>query len=445
LGSTQIEARMSSSRRSQSVPVFSANLNANNLSAEAGKNHISTRQIQMEAKALYRKDADQFLLQWNPILKFALFEANADIEGIDRHITIPQIAFKYSNRDFDILRSRIVLGNSDFELTGNIHHIGKWLMKQENLTGELNFTSDRTDVNELLALFSADSGSEETETQTKTQTQTTDTADPFLVPTDVDLTLTTHIGEAVVFNQTAKNLKGKLYIKDGTLVLEEMGFACDAAKLQLTAMYRTPRRDHIYVGLDYHMLDVKIDQLINMIPQIDTMIPMLSAFKGEAEFHLAAETYLRANYDIKTSTLRGACSLYGKDLVVMDSETFDKISKILLFKKKTENKVDSISAEITLYKDEVDVYPFCVSMDNYMVALGGKHKLDMSYNYHINLLSPFYIGVDVTGADGNLNIKPAKCIYAKDFKPIIHHNVDTQNAELRQLIRDSLRKNVKIQ
>jgi len=83
-------------------------------------------------------------------------------------------------------------------------------------------------------------------------------------------------------------------------------------------------------------------------------------------------------------------------------------------------------------------------MDNYMAAVGGRHNLDMSFNYHVNLLSPLYIGVDVLGTLDDLKIKPAKCVYAQDFRPLFHNKVDTQSAELRQLIRDSMRKNVKI-
>ena len=99
-----------------------------------------------------------------------------------------------------------------------------------------------------------------------------------------------------VFNQNAKDLKGGLYIKDGTLILDEMGFVCRAAKLQLTAMYRSPRRNHLYLGFDYHMIDVDIDELLTMIPNLEQMVPMLSSFKGAARFHLAAETYLNSAY-----------------------------------------------------------------------------------------------------------------------------------------------------
>ena len=115
-----------------------------------------------------------------------------------------------------------------------------------------------------------------------------------------------------------------------------------------------------------------------------------------------------------------------------------------MFSKKTNNVVDSISAEITLYKKEIDVYPFCVSMDNYMIALGGRHNLDMSFNYDINVLSPIHLGVNVSGTLEDLKIKLAKCKYAKDFKPTFNRKVDTQSAELRSIIRESMRKNVKM-
>ena len=260
----------------------------------------------------------------------------------------------------------------------------------------------------------------------------------------MDLTLNTQIKQANFLNQTARNLGGKIYVKEGMLVLEEVGFICNAAKLQLTAMYRTPRRNHIYVGFDYHMIDINIQELIGMIPQIDSMMPMLSSFKGQAEFHLAAETYTNAQYEIKPSTIRGAASIFGKDLVVLDNETFSKMSKLLMFSKKTENKVDSISAEMTIYKKEIDVYPFCVSLDNYMVALGGRHNLDMTFNYDVNVLSPIYLGVNVSGNLDDLKIKLAPCRFAKDFKPLFHRKVDTQSAELRSIIRESMRKNVKL-
>lgn len=134
-----------------------------------------------------------------------------------------------------------------------------------------------------------------------------------------------------------------------------MGLTSDAARLQLTALYKSPRKNHLFLGLDFHLLDIQIDKLIQMIPEVDTVLPMLKSFAGNAEFHFAIETYLKSNYDLKYSTLRGAAAINGKDLVVLDEETYGKISKLLQFKKGTTNKIDSLSAEATIFKNEVDV------------------------------------------------------------------------------------------
>ena len=432
------------------APRLKATLQSNQVAAQMPNvANLNTQHISIEAAARYNpKGGDNLLLKWNPRLSVSMQHAKVDLADWEQNIVIPEIDFAYTNRECKIEQSKLIIGNSDFALTGELHNIGRWMRNKGVLEGELNFVSEQTDADQLLALLSAEEGTEEeadTENkQAETSNEKTD-SEPFLVPKNVDLTLNTEIKKAIAFGQTATNLGGRIYVKDGTLVLEEMGFICNAAKLQLTAMYRTPRRNHIYVGFDYHMLDVNIQELVNMIPQIDSMMPMLRSFKGEAEFHLAAETYTNAQYQIKPSTIRGAASIFGKDLVVLDNETFSTISKLLMFSKKTENKVDSISAEMTIYKKEIDVYPFCVSIDNYMVALGGRHNLDMTFNYDVNVLSPIYLGVNVSGNLDDLNIKLAPCRFAKDFKPLFHRKVDTQSAEIRSMIRESMRKNVKIQ
>ena len=457
LKASELEAFVSGGQK------ISAKLKTQALTASMGEElKAKTGSLALEAASRYNKDGENALLKWNPRLKINLKDGFLNLPSrLPEALIIPSIEFKYSNREMAIDNSRIVLGNSDLELKGNVRNIGKWFRHEDILQGELEVVSNHCDANQLLAWFSADKGVEEETTETSSNQDEvsnkgeasnqaagsnpqTGEADPFLVPTDVDLTLSTHMREVDIFTQHAKDLKGGIYVKNGKLILDEVGFVCRAAKLQLTAIYSTPRRNHLYLGFDYHMIDVDIDELLSMIPDLEEMVPMLASFKGAAQFHLAVETYLNENYKPKMSTLRGASSLTGKDLVVLDSETFSTISKLLMFKKKTENKIDSLNAEITIYKNEIDVYPLCVQMDNYMVALGGRHRTDMTFNYDINVLSPIYLGVHVGGTMDNLQIKLAKCKYAQDFRPHWYQKADTQSLELRQLIKKSMEKNVRI-
>ena len=442
---------------------MSAKIQTDALQAEMGEELMAkTEALRIEAAARYKAGEENILLQWNPRLTIHLKNGEVRMpERLPEPIYIPSIEFAYSNKAMNIANSRIELGNSDLNIKGNVRHIGGWFRHKKILEGELDIVSDHCDANQLMAWFSADeetsqeSGAESQESKAESQEELTSTPEqntpdstkemePFMVPLDVDLALNTNLKEVEIFNQVAKDLKGGIFMQEGNLILDEVGFVCRAAKLQLTAMYRSPRRNHLYLGMDYHMVDVDIDELLTMIPNLEEMVPMLSSFKGAAEFHLAAETYLNSQYQPKMSTLRGAASLTGKDLVVLDGETFDKISKLLLFSKKTENKIDSINAELTIYKNQIDVYPLCVQMDNYMVALGGRHNTNMTFDYDINVLSPIYLGVKVSGSMDDLQIKLAKCKFAQDFKPHWYQKVDNQSRELRERIKQSMEKNVRI-
>ena len=442
---------------------MSAKIQTDALQAEMGEELMAkTEALRIEAAARYNSKEENLLLQWNPRLTIHLKNGEVRMpERLPEPVYIPSIEFAYSNREMNIANSRIELGNSDLNIKGNVRHIGQWFRHKKILEGELDIVSDHCDANQLMAWFSADeetsqeSGAESQESGAESQEELTSTPEqntpdstkemePFMVPLDVDLALNTNLKEVEIFNQVAKDLKGGIFMQEGNLILDEVGFVCRAAKLQLTAMYRSPRRNHLYLGMDYHMIDVDIDELLTMIPNLEQMVPMLSSFKGAAEFHLAAETYLNSQYQPKMSTLRGAASLTGKDLVVLDGETFDKISKLLLFNKKTENKIDSINAELTIYKNQIDVYPLCVQMDNYMVALGGRHNTNMTFDYDINVLSPIYLGVKVSGSMDDLQIKLAKCKFAQDFKPHWYQKVDNQSRELRERIKQSMEKNVRI-
>ena len=442
---------------------MSAKIQTDALQAEMGEElMVKTEALRIEAAARYKAGEENILLQWNPRLTIHLKNGEVRMpERLPEPIYIPSIEFAYSNKAMNIANSRIELGNSDLNIKGNVRHIGGWFRHKKILEGELDIVSDHCDANQLMAWFSADeetsqeSEAESQESKAESQEELTSTLEqntpdstkemePFMVPLDVDLALNTNLKEVEIFNQVAKDLKGGIFMQEGNLILDEVGFVCRAAKLQLTAMYRSPRRNHLYLGMDYHMVDVDIDELLTMIPNLEEMVPMLSSFKGAAEFHLAAETYLNSQYQPKMSTLRGAASLTGKDLVVLDGETFDKISKLLLFSKKTENKIDSINAELTIYKNQIDVYPLCVQMDNYMVALGGRHNTNMTFDYDINVLSPIYLGVKVSGSMDDLQIKLAKCKFAQDFKPHWYQKVDNQSRELRERIKQSMEKNVRI-
>jgi hypothetical protein len=303
--------------------------------------------------------------------------------------------------------------------------------------------SSKTDLVQLMQLTS---GLGDTKADSVKPAKSDDTSSgPYMVPKGMDLQLNVDITSADYGPDLAHDIKGKLRVKDGLMVFDDFSFVTPAAKMQLTAMYRTPRRNHLFLGIEFHMLDVEVGELLKIIPDVDSIVPMLRSFSGKGEYHMAAETYLDSLYNPKKSTIRGAASIKGQNLVLMDGETFSEIAKTLRFSKKTFNKVDSLSAEFTVFKQEIDVYPFLIVMDKYKGVVAGRHNLDMSFDYHISVVDspiPFKFGIDISGTMDNLKYRPAKCRYAEFYRPVARGEVKNKQLELRRLIREALTQKV---
>lgn len=434
--------------------------NSGRLELFMGNESIVMENVHLDTEIINDQSQEDFFLQWLITGFLDIEDSRITTTYLTHPIEIPAIKMDFEPEHFDILDSRVILDKSDFQLSGQLNNMLSYFRGDTILQGAFSFVSNNTDILQLMSLTSGIGLNEvnDDELGTPAPDDTTEPDEnhfypnedslekgssrgPYMVPIGIDILLSTNIKQATFAQDTASNIRGNVRISDGILLLDELSFVTPAARMQLTAMYRTPRKNHLYLGMDYHMLDIEIERLLQMIPEIDTIMPMLRSFKGSGAFHLAIESYLDSTYTLKMSTLRGAASITGQDLVLMDGETFSEIARTLRFSKRAENRVDSLSAEFTIFRNEIDVYPFLIVMDRYSAVVGGRHNLDMSFNYHISIVQsplPVRFGIDVTGTLDNLNYRLASPRYAEFYRPIRRGVVESRQLELRRMIREAL-------
>ncbi|MDL2239277.1 AsmA family protein [Bacteroidales bacterium OttesenSCG-928-K03] len=440
---------MTPSTENKDIMLYDIEYFSNELAANMGSTYkIGTSALNVKAKAKYDEKEENILLQWNPEFNFDITDVKIDASQINLPIEIPNLNMDYDSKVFNIHDGNFLIGNSSFNLKGEARNIEGYVKEHSLLEGVFDFTSDFTDVDQLMDLvngFGVDS------TKVIEEPKQNQDDNPFFVPCGVDIRLNTVINKAAVSGNNIESIGGHVTVRDGVLILEEMGLTTSAARMLLTAIYRPERTNHLFLGLDFHLLDINIGELIDMVPFVDTLVPMLKSFHGNAEFHFAAETYLRSNYEPKMSTLRGAASISGKDLILLDSETFSTIAKWLRFDKKTENVIDSLNVELTVFRDEVDLYPLVISMDKYQAVVDGRHNIDkdLTCKYHISITDtplPIRLGLDISGPITNtkeLKYKLAPVKYAHLYNPKKQNVVQTRTLELQKMIREALQDNVK--
>lgn len=416
---------------------------------------LDSTSIDLSALALngsVRLDSTQtnILKQYNPNLDVDLRQTRITTNLIGEDIYFNNLDFHYSPELCEIADADFKLGNSDLQLYGSVENLEPWLEHKAMLVGDLQLTSNYTDVDQILDLVSGMGSDPDTLEQMRAEDNVPKEANPFIVPKDVDFTLHTHIKRSLAFGNDLGDLAGAVTVKDGVAILDQIGFVCKAATMQLTALYKSPRPNNLFAAIDFHLLDIQIDELLDMIPVVDTLVPMLAAFNGNADFHLAGESYLFADYRPKMSSLLGSAAISGKDLVVMDNNSIAQIAKLMQFKnwkdKDNKIKIDSLSIEMTCLRREIEVFPFLLNIGRYQLCASGKHTLDNQCGYHVELLkNPLMakVGVDVQGSLSSPKISLGQVRYADLYKPEKQGVVEKQTLELKQMIRQALEKNVR--
>ena len=421
--------------------------NSNELDAAMGKSYaLNTKSLKVDASVDQNKDKKDFLNQWNPLADFMLNNAVVQVSGLDEEIRINNIDFLFNSDELDFKKSTFRIGQSDMSLQGSVIGVKKWIEDHKNLMkGEMQLTSNLMDINEIMDLTSGLGASSSSE-GSATETNDNGEDNPFMVPEGVDFSFILNTKKALYDNFDLNNLNGTLTVKDGTLILQEIGFTNKAAEMQLTAMYQSPRKNNLFLAMDFHLLNVQINDLLHMIPYIDTLVPMLKTFDGQGEFHLGAETNLKSNYEPKISTLRAAADIEGKNLTVNDKFTFTKITDMLNVSTNGEYRVDSLDVQLTAFKDEIDLWPSQIAIGKYKVTVDGRMTLDKNGEYHLSVTQsplPVRLGLKISGPFNKLEYKLEDCKYPNLYKPNKRSDREQLYFELKKKIADRLKENVR--
>lgn len=367
--------------------------------------------------------------------------------------TLTMLDFTFDNNSIELVNSKLQVGRSDLSLRGHISNLSRALSGRGNLVAALDVVGDTLDINQLVVAANAgfsmadkvkaivsDSTSEEQVAQIIKEEVADQTLNRLIiVPKNVELNIKLRVDEAFYGDITMSELVGELISRDRILQINHLKTASSIGQMELNAVYATRSKIDITTGFDLTLSGVNVKELIELIPEVDSLLPMLKSFEGHLDCALAATASLDSTMSILIPTLNAAGSISGRNLVLLDGETFTEISKILRFKNKSRNMVDKISVEMLIRNSAVEIFPFVLELDRYKAAVSGVQRLDMNFDYHVSVLKsiiPFRVGVDIFGNLDNWDFKVTKARYKNENVPSYTTLIDTTRVDLRRAITD---------
>lgn len=350
-------------------------------------------------------------------------------------VRMQKTSLTVGNRAITLRNATMRIGRSDLTASGAVYDLYGTMKHHKPLRAKLTLTSRNLNCNQLIRSISVPQDTLAAETDTMATDMKL-----FVIPKNIDFELQTNLRRVRYGKMVFENVKGAVDIRDQTVHLQELNMTGLGATMNTTLLYRAQEPSDGYAGFDFKLHRVDIGRLVDFIPSLDSIVPMLRSFEGTVNFNVAAETHLDSCLNLRIPTLRSAIHLEGDSLVLMDGETFAEISKKFFFKNKERNLIDSIAVNISVQDGNVTVYPFVVQMDRYRAAVGGTQDLEMNFDYHISVLKspiPIKFGLNIRGNLDDMKFGIGKAKYKNAVTPVEIHKVDSTIVNMgQQIVRD---------
>ena len=218
-------------------------------------------------------------------------------------------------------------------------------------------------------------------------------------------------------------------MRERTLQITNALAASNMGDLYVEGFYATRSKDDIKAGFDLNIVDISAEKVLTLLPDVKKEMPIMNSFSGNLDMEVAATTEIDTTMNVVLPTLDGIMRFTGSQLALKDSKEFTKIAKLLLFKDNSKAVIDNMSVTGMVRDNTVEVFPFVLDVDRYMLAASGIQNLDESFNYHISVIrSPLMVkfGLNAWGDDfDHIKYGLGKARYTSPNVPVFTKQLDT--------------------
>jgi hypothetical protein len=433
--------------------------------AAAGRGRLPGRQNTPAAAVvdmqLESQEAKTMLRQWNVTGNLAIERARVRTPHFPLRTQIVKGAIDFSADSVKLTNLQVRLGQSQVKLDGDIRGIRQALLNNRRITANFSMEADTINVNRMIRALAAGSHYSHQDGRTKDSiagalldgteelpVAVPDTAPPgvWVVPRNIDLTLQAKIARTRFAKMELDRVNTRIVVRNQAVQVPDASLHSNIGDMRLALVYQARDPQSAELGLELFLHRIEVRKLIDAFPLFDTLTPMLRSLEGVVDCNMTGLSKLDPAMNVDFSTATASCTLQGRNLTLMDGETFSAIAKKLYFKNRQRNLIDSVSVELMLRDNYLLLFPFVLSIDRYQVAVGGTQYLDSRFDYHISILKwpvPLIkIGLNLTGTPDNMKIRPAKRLYSDLNDPVKKHSLYGHLFNVRLEMENRLKKDI---
>ncbi len=352
-------------------------------------------------------------------------------------------------------------GSSDISATGALKGLRRALLGHGPLMLDLKLTSEKIDANELLTAYTAGAkfkpdslsnsntmGDSEYLAKVSEAHEAAEKDSSYaliVVPANLIANISLQANNVKYSDLDINWLAADMTMKERCIQLTNTLATSNMGDISFEGFYSTKSKKDIKAGFDLNLSDITADKVVQLFPAVDTILPMLTSFKGMLDCEMAATTDLDTNMNFITQSMSGIMKISGRDVVLEESPEFKKLARLLMFKNKKAGKVADMSVSGLISDNKLEVFPFVLKIDRYTLAMSGMQNFDQTFKYHVSVIKspvPFRFGINIFGNFDNWKYRLGKAQYKSTNVPVFTSQIDTLQMNLVSSIHNIFNKGV---
>lgn len=414
-----------------------------------------------DIKLNLNKTLKQYYKDWNLSGNVAMKEANIITPYMPLKNAVKDIQGSFSNDYVEVSNFELYSGKSELIANATLSGLRKLILSNGKVNLDMNIISENLNFDELISAWytgqkiiqrinpseSKTSDENYQKMLEKTQVENAEVNNgAIIIPGNFNSEISLTAYNIFVNGIAIKDMASNIAIQDRCMQLTNTSASSEVGEFSLEGFYSTWDKENIMAGVNMNFTDITAEKVIELMPAIDTLMPLLKAFKGKLACEMAATTELDTLMNLKIPTLNGVIRITGNDMMFTQSKEFKSLAKKLTINTKKDSKITNMSVEGLVGDSKLEIFPFTFELDKYKLAMSGIQNLDMSFRYHVTLLKspfPFRVGMDIFGPDfDHLKFKLGKPKYKNNKIPVFSKVIDETQINLTESIHEIFQKGV---
>ena len=370
----------------------------------------------------------------------------------------------FNNNEINVKNITFTTGNSDISATGKLTGLRNAILGGRSpMNLKIDIKSKKIDANELLKAYDAGSRfvptdladalnekvSDEEYLSQVTADQMADSTDKdyrlIVIPANLNAKISLQGNEIRYSNLHINWFASDLNMKERCLQITNTVATSNMGDIYFEGFYSTKSKADLRAGFDLNMVDITADKVITLFPAVDSITPMLKSFKGMLDCEIAATSSLDTNMNLIPQTINGITKIKGSNLALEENGALKKLAKTLMFKERNFENIKDMSVQGLITNNTLEVFPFVMRIDRYILAMSGLQNFDQSFKYHVSVLKspiPFRFGINITGNFDNWKYNLGKAKYKNTNVPVFTSKLDEMQLNLLNSIHNIFTKGV---